>query len=144
LNEIEIRPTLKFVYAAAIAIAVIVLAAWTAFVFEVFLTRIWEPALVSLLLLWPFSHWVRIRTNLTVLTSDRLRSESGILAKSSRNLMLSRIQDVGVDQSLSQRLFNVGNIWIETAGASSRILLHNVDAPQHLADQILERARSAV
>jgi uncharacterized membrane protein YdbT with pleckstrin-like domain len=144
LDDIEIRPTLKFVYAGAIVIAVLVLAAWTAFVFELYPGRIWQPAVVSLLLLWPFSHWVRVRTNLTVLASDRLRSETGILARSTRNLMLSRIQDVGVDQSLSQRIFNVGNIWIETAGASSRVFLHNVDAPQRLADQILERARTAI
>jgi len=123
---------------------VIVLASWTAFVFETWLMRIWEPAVISLLLLWPFSRWVRNRMNLTVLTSDRLRSETGVLAKSTRNLMLSRIQDVGVEQSISQRIFNVGNIWIETAGASSRILLHNVDAPQKIADLILERARGAI
>lgn len=143
MEDIEIRPTVKFVYAGATVIGVIVLAAWTAFVFESVLTRIWEPAALSLLLLWPFSRWVRNRMNLTVLASDRLRSETGILSKSTRNLMLSRIQDVGVDQSLSQRIFNVGNIWIETAGASSRVFLHNVDSPRQLADQILERSRGA-
>jgi uncharacterized membrane protein YdbT with pleckstrin-like domain len=143
LDDIEIRPTLKFVYAGAIVIAACVLAVWTAFVFEVFQAPILVPAALTLLLLWPFAHWVRIRTNLTVLTSDRLNWQTGILSRSSRNLMLSRIQDVGVEQSLSQRIFNVGNVWMETAGASSRVLLHNVDAPRRVADQILERAGAA-
>ena len=143
MDDIEIRPTLKFVYAGTIVIGLAVLAVWTAFVFEVIQVPILAPGAFTLLLLWPFSHWVRIRSNLTVLTSDRLNWHTGILSRSSRNLMLSRIQDVGVDQSLSQRIFNVGNIWMETAGASSRVLLHNVDAPRRIADQILERAGAA-
>jgi uncharacterized membrane protein YdbT with pleckstrin-like domain len=124
-------------------VLLIVLAAWTLFVFEKYLLHIWEPAVVSMLLLWPLSRWVRIRMNLTVLTGDRLRSETGVLSKSTRNLMLSRIQDIGVDQSLSQRIFNVGNIWIETAGASSRVFLHDIDSPRKVADEILDRARRA-
>jgi uncharacterized membrane protein YdbT with pleckstrin-like domain len=143
LDDIEIRPTVKFVCAGAIAVGVIVLATWTAFVFEQLPGDIRLPAAVTLLLLWPFWHWARTRTNLTVLTADRLRSETGLLAKSTRNLMLSRIQDVGVEQSLSQRIFNTGSIWIETAGASSRVLLHDIDNPKYVADQILERSRGA-
>ena len=107
---------MKFWYSGAGAVGLLVLAAWTAFVFERRLTLIWQPALVSLLLLWPFARWIRIRTTLTVLAADRLRSETGVLSKSTRNLMLSRIQDVGVQQSLGQRVLNVGDVWIETAG----------------------------
>jgi uncharacterized membrane protein YdbT with pleckstrin-like domain len=143
LDDIEIRPTLKFVYAGTILIALIVMAVWTAFVFEVYRFPILVPAAVTLLLLWPFMHWVRIRANLTMLSSDRLSSQTGILSRSTHTLMLSRIQDVGVEQSLSQRIFNVGTVWLETAGVSSRVLLNNVDGPRRLADQILERAGAA-
>jgi uncharacterized membrane protein YdbT with pleckstrin-like domain len=143
LDDIEIRPTLKFVYAGTTVIALIVLAVWTLFVFEVYQIQIVVPAAVTLLLLWPFMHWVRIRTNLTVLAGDRLSSQTGILSRSTHTLMLSRVQDVGVEQSLSQRMFNVGTVWLETAGASSRVLLHDVDGPRRLADVILERAGAA-
>jgi len=140
LNEIEIRPTVKFVRAGGGVIFLIVLIAWTLFVFEQ-LPSIWIPAAITLLLLWPLARWIRIQTNVTVLTADRLRSESGILSRSTRNLMLSRIQDIGVEQTLWQRIVNVGDIWIETAGASSRVFLHNIDGPRAVADQILEAAR---
>lgn len=141
MDDFEIRPTTKFVRAAAILIGVLVLAAWGALVFEE-LPSIWIPVAVTLLLLSPLYHWLRIQTNLTVLTTDRLRSESGVLSRSTRNLMLSRIQDVGVFQSFWNRIFDVGDIWIETAGASSRVYLHSIDSPREVADKILERARA--
>jgi membrane protein YdbS with pleckstrin-like domain len=40
-----------------------------------------------------------------------------------------------------QRIFNVGNLSLETAGEASRLTIHNVDKPQALADEILNRAQ---
>jgi membrane protein YdbS with pleckstrin-like domain len=40
---------------------------------------------------------------------------------------------------MTQRLFGVGNIHIETAGESSRLTLFDVDKPQELADEIMNR-----
>ena len=53
-------------------------------------------------------------------------------SKTTRNIQISKIQDVRVDQSVSQRIFNVGDLSIETAGESSRLTVHNVDNPQGL------------
>jgi uncharacterized membrane protein YdbT with pleckstrin-like domain len=141
VDDIEIRPTIKFVRVGAILIDAIVLVAWGAYAFGV-IHIIWIPAVLSVLILWPLVIWMGIRSNVTVLTADRIRSESGILSRSTRNLMFSRVQDVGIFQSLSSRIFNVGDIWIETAGASGRVVLHSIDSPREVADKILERARS--
>jgi hypothetical protein len=37
-------------------------------------------------------------------------------------------------------MFGVGDVSIETAGESSRLTLSNVDNPQALAEEILDRA----
>jgi uncharacterized membrane protein YdbT with pleckstrin-like domain len=140
VEDIQIRPTIKFVRVGGILIDAIVLAAWGAYAFGV-IHIIWIPAVLSVLILWPLVIWMGLRSNITVLTADRIRSESGILSRSTRNLMLSRVQDVGIFQSLSSRIFNVGDVWIETAGASSRVVLHSIDSPREVADKILERAR---
>jgi uncharacterized membrane protein YdbT with pleckstrin-like domain len=140
VEDIEIRPTIKFVRAGAVFVDSIVLAAWGAFAFGV-IQIIWIPAILSAAILWPLAIWLGIRSTVTVLTSDRIRSESGVLSRSTRNLMLSRVQDVGLFQSFSNRMFNVGDVWIETAGASSRVVLHSIDSPREVADIILERAR---
>ena len=41
-----------------------------------------------------------------------------------------------------QRVFNVGDLSIETAGEASRLTLANVDDPHKLADEIMNRAQT--
>jgi putative membrane protein len=94
-----------------------------------------------LIMLWPASRWLGRRYTKAVVSGDRLRYEVGMASRSTRNIQLSKIQDVRVDQSLMHRLFGVGNLSIETAGEASRLTLPNVDSPQELADEIMSRAQ---
>ena len=64
-------------------------------------------------------------------------------SKTTRNNQMSKIQDVRVDQRVVQRVFNVGDLSIETAGDSSRLTIPNVDNPQAMADEILNRSQHA-
>ena len=41
-------------------------------------------------------------------------------------------------QSLTQRMMNVGDMSIETAGESSRLVVENLDAPRQLAEQLTD------
>jgi uncharacterized membrane protein YdbT with pleckstrin-like domain len=140
--ELTIQPTAKFIKAGAVLAIVVVLgldiaylALWTA------AGPAWLMAIPLLLLLWPGMKVLRRRLTKTTITGDRLRYETGMATKSTRNIQLSKIQDVRVDQRLMQRVFNVGNISIETAGEASRLTIHNVDAPQDLADEIMNRVQ---
>ena len=45
-------------------------------------------------------------------------------------------------QRMMQRVFNVGNLSIETAGEASRLTLVNVDDPHKLADEIMNRSQA--
>ena len=76
-----------------------------------------------------------------MITGDRLRYETGVTSKITRNIQLSKVQDVRVDQRLMQRIWNVGNLSIETAGEASRLTIPNVDHPQSLADEIMNRVQ---
>ena len=98
-------------------------------------------AVPPLLFLWPLSRAMRRRFTKTTISGDRLRFESGLAAKTTRNIQISKIQDVRVDQSVKQRMFGVGDLSIETAGEASRLTIHNVDNPQDLADEILNRSQ---
>ena len=97
----------------------------------------WIPSLAALLLLWPLERQMRRYAAKVSITGDKLRYETGFFSKSTRTIQLSKIQDVRVDQSLSQRIFGVGNISIETAGESSRLTVFHIDHPQHVADTIM-------
>jgi uncharacterized membrane protein YdbT with pleckstrin-like domain len=61
----------------------------------------------------------------------------GLLSKTTRNIQLSKVQDVRVDQSLGQRMLGVGNISIETSGETSRLTVANIDSPHAVADEII-------
>jgi putative membrane protein len=76
-------------------------------------------------------------------SSDKLRFETGFLAKSTRTIQLAKVQDVRVDQSLKQRVFGVGTLSIETAGEGSRLAVGDIDQPQALADEIMRRSELA-
>jgi putative membrane protein len=87
-------------------------------------------------------HMRRRLTKITVF-GDRLRYESGLFSKTTRTVELAKVQDVRVDQTVGQRMLGVGNISLETAGGSSRMMMESIDRPQEAADHILELARAA-
>ena len=101
----------------------------------------WWLLAPAALFLWPFSRGLRRRFIKIIIAGDRLRYETGILSKSTRTIQLSKVQDVQVDQTLLQRLFSIGNLSIETAGETSRLTIGNIDAPQDVADEIMDAAQ---
>jgi uncharacterized membrane protein YdbT with pleckstrin-like domain len=143
MAELTVQPTAKFIKAGAVLAAVVFLA------LEIACLVWWNAAAgtplimlaPALILLWPAVRAIRRRFTRTTISGDRLRYETGFASKSTRTIQLSKIQDVRVDQRLSQRFFNVGDLSIETAGEASRLTIHNVDGPQSLADEIMNRAQ---
>jgi len=139
MADLTIRPTAKFLKAGLVLTAVAflgleVLGIWQSL-------PIWALAIPIVIFLWPGVRALRRRLTCTVITGDRLRYETGVAAKTTRNIQLSKVQDVRVDQHLLQRLWNVGNLSIETAGEASRLTIPNVDNPQSLADEIMNRVQ---
>ena len=97
----------------------------------------WLPVVAALFLLLPIRRHIRRQSVKMTIAGDKLRYEAGLLSKTTRNIQLSKVQDVRVDQSLGQRMLGVGDISIETSGESSRLEMDNVDAPQTIADEII-------
>jgi uncharacterized membrane protein YdbT with pleckstrin-like domain len=89
-------------------------------------------------LLWPIKRHLQRQTVKLTLAADKLRYETGLATKSMRLIQLPKVQDVRVIQSFSQRIFGVGDISIETAGENSRLVVHNLDQPRQLAEQITD------
>ena len=141
VNDITIRPTLKFIKAGAIAAALVFLA------LEILYLMLWRDdvgawvmVLPPLILLWPLGRWIRWRSHRIIITADRLRYESGLLSHDARNIELSKLQCVNVHQTVVQRMFNVGTIGYETAGQGTFTPMPHVDNPQQIADELMNRA----
>jgi membrane protein YdbS with pleckstrin-like domain len=86
-------------------------------------------------------HVQRRLVKITIL-GDRLRYESGLFSKTTRTIELVKVQDVRVEQSLGQRMVNLGDLSLETAGGTSRMEIDSIDSPQQAAEHILALAQA--
>jgi membrane protein YdbS with pleckstrin-like domain len=145
MSELTIRPTAKFILVRTVFAALIFLALEIAWFTQWRETHQDDalhflPMVAPLVFIPPLLRAMRRQFTTVTVTGDRLRMETGAFAKSSRTIQLSKVQDVRVDQRVMQRMCGVGNISIETAGEASRLMLEDIDNPQAVADQLLDRA----
>jgi uncharacterized membrane protein YdbT with pleckstrin-like domain len=105
--------------------------------------RLWALLLLPAVAIFfaAIRHLRRRLIKLTVL-DDRLRYEAGLFSKTTRTIELAKVQDVRVDQTLGQRMLNIGDLSLETAGGASRIVMESIDRPQEAADHILQLSRA--
>ena len=137
-----IRPTLKLVRLGYVVILLLAVAPYA-------VQRatdhppepvLWPSGVILLLLVAPLRRHLQIAFTKMTIEGERLKYESGMFAKTSRALQLTRIQDVRVDRSLGQRLMGIGDLTLETAGETSRLTIRDIDRPQEVAEHILAAA----
>lgn len=144
MSDVTIRPTAKFLIARFILTGIVFLAieVW----YFVSLRGIGEvanllPFIAPIIFVPVLIRLARRQWTTVKLIGDRLHYETGITAKTTRTIQMTRLQDVRVDQRPMQRIFRVGDISIETSGETSRLTIEDVDNPQAIADEILNRAQ---
>jgi len=124
----------------AIAQALLILVAWF-FAHKFAGDQLDEPgtvqliiaAIAFLLLIWrTVSPIVKWATTHFVLTSDRLITRSGVIAKQSKEIPLERINDVAFTQSILDRMLGAGDLLIESAGERGQNKITNVRKPEHV------------
>ncbi len=82
-----------------------------------------------LLAVLPAMRW---RWTMFVLTSDRLITRSGIIAKHSREIPLERINDVTFTQTVLERALGAGDLLIESAGERGQTRITDVRKPEQV------------
>ena len=74
------------------------------------------------------------------ITSERVRITEGILGKEREDIELVRIQDIDHKQNLTERLLNLGDIYIRSHDPSQpEVVLNNVSNPMEV-HEILRQA----
>lgn len=139
----SITPTTKFViagYAAAVVAAFLLVAVVSLFVPAV--SPLVAAMLGLLLLLIPVFFHIKQKLVRYTLTDTTIEIDRGLIARTTQNVPLRRIQDVTVTATLLQRLLGYGDITIGNASEDGgKVILDNVDAPKRYADQILKQMR---
>lgn len=137
-----VRPTLLFVkigYIAAIVGAVLltILLAMIDFI-PIYVSL---PIALGLLLIPAYYHIKRNMIRYTV-TDSKIEIDYGLIARTTRNVPLSKIQDVTVSASILQRILGFGDVVIDNASEiGGSTILHNINNPRHYADLLLRELR---
>ena len=134
MSEMIIRTTMKFI-TAGYALVIVLLVAVAGLTISRDLQP-WVPWVSALLLVWPIKYHLRARFTKMSILDDKLRYETGLLSKTTRTILVSRIQDLTVHQTAGQRIFGVGDLSVETSGETSSLTIQNIDNPQGVADHI--------
>jgi membrane protein YdbS with pleckstrin-like domain len=136
-----VRPTMIFIK-AGYALAVL---AGIALVF--LLASLNVPASISIplalaLLLIPGYYHLRRNMIRYTVTDSKLQIDTGLIARTTKNIPLSKVQDVTVSASIPQRLMGFGDIIIDNASEiGGSIVMHNISSPRHYADLLLRELR---
>lgn len=146
LGELErtiftVRPTLVFIklgYLLAVIGAV-------GLVFLLALIKV--PAYISIalalaLLLVPAYFHIRRNMIRYTLTDSKIEIDTGLIARNTRSIPLSKIQDVTVLASIPQRILGFGDLIVDNASElGGTTVLHNISKPRHYADLLLRELR---
>jgi len=99
------------------------------------------PIALALLLIPAFYHLRRNMVRYT-LTDAKVEIDTGLIARTTRNIPLSKIQDVTVSASIPQRILGFGDVIIDNASEmGGTTVLHNISNPRHYADLLLRELR---
>jgi membrane protein YdbS with pleckstrin-like domain len=99
------------------------------------------PLALALLLIPAYYH---IRRNMVryIVTDSTLQIDTGLIARTTKNIPLSKVQDVTVSASIPQRMMGFGDIIIDNASEiGGSIVMHNINSPRHYADLLLRELR---
>src|SRR5882724_2445383 len=137
-----VRPTLLFIkigYAAAVLGAVLLtvllaMVSWIPWYYSL-------PVALGLLLIPAYKHLRRNMVRYT-LTDSKIEIDYGLIARTTRNIPLAKIQDVTVSASIWQRLLGFGDLVVDNASElGGTTVLHNINTPRHYADLLLRELR---
>src|SRR5205807_3845552 len=139
-----VRPTMLFIkigYAAAVigAILLTILLAMIKFIDIPWFVSV--PIALALLLIPAYYHLKRNMLRYT-LSDSKIEIDYGLIARTTRNIPLAKIQDVTVSASIPQRILGFGDVVVDNASEiGGTTVLHNINNPRHYADLLLRQLR---
>lgn len=137
-----VRPTMLFIkigYVAAVVGAILVTIGLNMVNFIPWYVSV--PLALALLLIPAYYHLKRNMVRYT-LTDSKLEIDHGLIARTTRNILLAKIQDVTVSASIPQRILGFGDVVVDNASEiGGSTVLHNINNPRHYADLILRELR---
>ena len=86
------------------------------------LPMLFSLALAILGALWLGARWLQWSTSRLTVTTDRVMTRTGVLAKRHWQVGLERIHDISCNQTIVERLLGAGDLSIETGGDRGHVI----------------------
>lgn len=140
-----VRPTLLFVklgYLLAALAGLLLIALVAMFDAEGRVPLLLLIPFALALLLVPAYYHLKRNTHRYTLTDAKIEIDEGFISRTTRNIPLSKVQDVTVKASVFQRLLRFGDLVVDNAGAEGgSTVLRNIPDPRRHADLLLRELR---
>ncbi|HEY5038261.1 MAG TPA: PH domain-containing protein [bacterium] len=89
--------------------------------------------------------WVFLATTLYVIKPDRIEIKSGVFVKRSRTVPFDQIINITCKQNLTQKLFKIGDIFIDTPGGKPfELALAGVENHERVAELLFALKKGAI
>jgi len=72
-------------------------------------------------LVWAFVHYVEVMTSEFAVTSSRLILKVGLISRYTTELLLAKVESIGVQQGLIGRLLNYGDLTVTGTGGAREV-----------------------
>ncbi len=82
---------------------------------------IFGAAVVLIGLVWAFVHYVEVMTSEFAVTTSRLILKVGLISRYTTELLLAKVESIGVQQGLIARLLNYGDLTVTGTGGAREI-----------------------
>jgi membrane protein YdbS with pleckstrin-like domain len=140
-----VRPTLLFVkigYGLAILGAILLTIALSQLPLLRDIPWYISLAIALAVLLVPAYYHLKRNMIRYTLTDSKIEIDYGLIARTTRNIPLAKIQDVTVSASIPQRLLGFGDVVVDNASEiGGSTILHNINNPRQYADLLLRELR---
>jgi uncharacterized membrane protein YdbT with pleckstrin-like domain len=70
---------------------------------------------------WAFVHYVEMMTSEFAVTTTRLIFKVGLISRYTAELLLARVESIGVQQGLAGRLLNYGDLTVTGTGGAREV-----------------------
>lgn len=79
--------------------------------------------------------WVYLATTFYMVKADRIEIRTGVLVKRSKAIPFDKITEISFKQNILQRVFRIGDIFIDTAGDKAlEAVMAGVEYPAQVAE----------
>jgi membrane protein YdbS with pleckstrin-like domain len=132
----RIRPTfLNVAMAYVVASVLSLLAAAIVGYFEL----PFQSAIIAAIIFFLPAFYKHIERNRIVYTlgPGKIEIDSGLIARTTRNIPLRNVQDVTTSATILQRMLGLGDVIIDSASDAGKITMRNIRDPRKYADMIL-------